>query len=138
MPYDEVGVELVRQALFITLKIAAPILLAGVVVGLIISILQSVTSIQDQTLSFVPKIVVMLSPRRPCSSRGSSSGSSTTPRPLAHLTGARRMGTGSTPIFSATHLPYVLVAFRLAGLFLLAPMLSSQGDDPARHKVLSL
>ena len=60
MNYDESTVELVRQALLITLKIAAPILLAGIVVGLIISLLQSVTSIQDQTLSFVPKIVVMV------------------------------------------------------------------------------
>lgn len=58
--YDESTVELVRQTLIITLKIAAPILGAGVVIGLIISLLQSVTSIQDQTLSFVPKIVVMI------------------------------------------------------------------------------
>lgn len=57
---DATGVEMVRQALIITLKIAAPILLAGIIVGLIISLLQSVTSIQDQTLSFVPKIVVMI------------------------------------------------------------------------------
>ena len=60
MNYDESTVELVRQALLITLKIAAPFLLAGIVVGLIISLLQSVTSIQDQMLSFVPKIVVMI------------------------------------------------------------------------------
>ncbi len=57
---DATGVEMVRQALIITLKIAAPILLAGIIVGLVISLLQSVTSIQDQTLSFVPKIVVMI------------------------------------------------------------------------------
>ncbi|HYE62866.1 MAG TPA: flagellar biosynthetic protein FliQ [Phycisphaerales bacterium] len=60
MHYDESSVELVRTALIITLKIAAPILLAGIVVGLIISLLQSVTSVQDQTLAFVPKIVVMV------------------------------------------------------------------------------
>lgn len=60
MAYDESTVELVRQTLIITLKIAAPILAAGVLIGLIISLLQSVTSIQDQTLSFVPKIVVMI------------------------------------------------------------------------------
>jgi len=58
--YDESTIELVRQALFITLKIAAPILLAGILVGLVVSLLQSITSIQDQTLSFVPKIVVMV------------------------------------------------------------------------------
>jgi flagellar biosynthetic protein FliQ len=60
MHYDDSAIELVRTALIITLKIAAPILLAGIAVGLIVSILQSVTSIQDQTLAFVPKIVVMV------------------------------------------------------------------------------
>jgi len=57
---DETTLELVRQALVISLKIAAPILLAGVVVGLVISLLQSVTSIQDQTISLVPKLVIMV------------------------------------------------------------------------------
>jgi flagellar biosynthetic protein FliQ len=60
MHYDDSAIELVRTALIITLKIAAPILLAGIAVGLVVSILQSVTSIQDQTLAFVPKIVVMV------------------------------------------------------------------------------
>lgn len=60
MNYDAGAVELVRQTLIIALKIAAPILLAGVVVGLVISIFQSVTSIQEQSLTFVPKIIVML------------------------------------------------------------------------------
>lgn len=60
MHYDESTLELVREALLITLKISGPILLAGLIVGLVISLLQSVTSIQDQTLSFVPKIVVMI------------------------------------------------------------------------------
>ncbi len=60
MNYDEAQVLLVRESMIIALKIASPILLAGVVVGLIISLLQSVTSIQDQTLSFVPKIAAMM------------------------------------------------------------------------------
>lgn len=58
--YDDTTIDLVRQALIITLKISAPILGAGIVVGLLVSIFQSVTSIQDQTLSFVPKIVAMV------------------------------------------------------------------------------
>lgn len=58
--YDETSLELVRQALLVTLKISAPILLAGIIVGLVISVLQAITSIQDQTLSFVPKIVAMV------------------------------------------------------------------------------
>lgn len=57
---DETHLELVRQTIVLTLKIAAPILAAGIVIGLIISIFQSVTSIQDQTLTIVPKIVGML------------------------------------------------------------------------------
>lgn len=60
MYYDDNIVELVRVMLLITLKIAAPILLAGVVVGLVISLFQSITSVQEQTLTFVPKIAAML------------------------------------------------------------------------------
>ena len=57
---DDSAVELVREMLIITLKIAAPILLAGILVGLVISILQAITSIQDQSLALVPKIVAMI------------------------------------------------------------------------------
>ncbi|MEM1072721.1 MAG: flagellar biosynthetic protein FliQ [Planctomycetota bacterium] len=60
MPYDESLVALVRETIIIALKIVMPILGAGVVIGLVVSIIQSVTSIQDQTLTFVPKIVVMM------------------------------------------------------------------------------
>lgn len=57
---DESAVEMATQMLLVMLKIAAPILLVGMLVGLVISIFQSVTSIQDQTLTFVPKIAVMV------------------------------------------------------------------------------
>lgn len=57
MLYDEASVELVRETLMITLKIAVPLLMAGMLIGLLISLIQSITSIQDQTLTFVPKIV---------------------------------------------------------------------------------
>lgn len=60
MMRDFTVLDIVRDALLITLKISMPILLAGVVVGLVISIFQSVTQIQDQALTFVPKIVVMI------------------------------------------------------------------------------
>lgn len=60
MHYDQQTLDLVREALIIALKIALPILAAGLIVGLAISLLQSVTSIQEQSLSFVPKIVVMI------------------------------------------------------------------------------
>lgn len=52
--------DIVREAFWISMVISTPILGAGVVIGLIISILQSVTSIQEQTLTFVPKILLML------------------------------------------------------------------------------
>ncbi len=57
MVYDESSIQLIRDALMVTLKIAAPLLLCGMIIGLIISLLQSVTSIQDQTLTFVPKLI---------------------------------------------------------------------------------
>jgi len=44
----------------LALKIALPILMAGIVVGLVISLFQTITSIQDQTLTFVPKILSMV------------------------------------------------------------------------------
>ena len=47
------------EALYLVIKVAAPILLVSLVVGLIISIFQTVTSIQEQTLTFVPKIVAV-------------------------------------------------------------------------------
>lgn len=52
----ETAIELFRQAVTNSLMLVAPILATTIVVGLIISILQSVTSIQEQTLSFAPKL----------------------------------------------------------------------------------
>ena len=54
------AVDIVRTALLQALKLALPILGAGLLVGLLISLFQAVTQIQEQTLTFVPKIVVML------------------------------------------------------------------------------
>jgi flagellar biosynthesis protein FliQ len=59
MPLDDATLDLVKQALIVMMKIAFPILASGVVIGLVISIFQSVTSIQEQTLALVPKIFVM-------------------------------------------------------------------------------
>ena len=49
--------DLASQALFLVIKTAAPILLVSLVIGLIVSIFQTITSIQEQTLTFVPKII---------------------------------------------------------------------------------
>jgi flagellar biosynthetic protein FliQ len=57
---DQSTIEMVQQALVITLKVTAPILAAGVLIGLVVSVLQAVTSIQDQTIATVPKIIIML------------------------------------------------------------------------------
>ena len=54
------AVDLGRQAIVVTLLIGSPVLLAGMVVGLIIGLLQAVTQIQEQTIAFVPKLVVMV------------------------------------------------------------------------------
>ena len=52
--------ELVRQTLMLALIVSAPMLVIGLVVGIIVSLLQAVTQIQEQTLTFVPKIVAMV------------------------------------------------------------------------------
>ena len=54
------GIDALRMALMYTLLLSAPILGAGLIVGLIVSLVQAVTQIQEQTLSFVPKIAAML------------------------------------------------------------------------------
>jgi flagellar biosynthetic protein FliQ len=51
--------EVFRDAVMTGLKVAAPILLVGMVVGLVISIIQAATSINEQTMTFVPKLIVM-------------------------------------------------------------------------------
>ena len=56
----DLAVELSRDAVVLALKVGAPIMLTAVIVGLVISIMQAVTQVQDQTISFVPKIVAML------------------------------------------------------------------------------
>ena len=45
------------QAIWVTLKLGGPVLLVGLVIGLIVSVFQAVTQIQEQTLVFIPKIV---------------------------------------------------------------------------------
>lgn len=52
-----VVIDIAREALWLIIKCAAPLLLVSLIVGLVISIFQTVTSIQEQTLTFVPKIL---------------------------------------------------------------------------------
>jgi flagellar biosynthetic protein FliQ len=51
--------DLLRDAIIMALVIVGPILIIGMVIGLLISLIQAVTQIQEQTLTFVPKIVAM-------------------------------------------------------------------------------
>lgn len=51
--------EIANDALFLIIKVSTPVLLVSLIVGLVISIFQTVTSIQEQTLTFVPKIIVV-------------------------------------------------------------------------------
>ena len=53
----DVVTEIVRDSLYTIIITAAPLLLVSLVVGLTISIFQTITSIQEQTLTFVPKIL---------------------------------------------------------------------------------
>ena len=55
----EQAVEILRQLVTTSLLVISPILLVSMVVGLVVSLVQSVTSIQEQTLSFVPKLLAI-------------------------------------------------------------------------------
>ena len=57
---DVIIIDIARQAIYLVLKSAAPMLLTSLIVGLIVSILQTVTSIQEQTLTFVPKLLAVM------------------------------------------------------------------------------
>jgi flagellar biosynthetic protein FliQ len=53
------AVDIGRQALWITLLISGPLLLAGLIVGLVIGVFQAVTQISEMTLTFIPKILAV-------------------------------------------------------------------------------
>ncbi|GHU81195.1 flagellar biosynthetic protein FliQ [Spirochaetia bacterium] len=52
--------NLLREGILQTLFLAAPLLISALVVGLVVAILQATTSIQEQTLTFVPKVITIL------------------------------------------------------------------------------
>jgi len=56
---ENIVIDIARQAIYLAIKAAAPMLLTSLIVGLIVSILQTVTSIQEQTLTFVPKLIAV-------------------------------------------------------------------------------
>ncbi len=54
------AIDLARRAVTLILLVGAPVLLTALVVGLVVSVLQAVTQVQEHTLSFVPKILAVL------------------------------------------------------------------------------
>ncbi len=56
---QDVVISLAMQAMSLALKVALPLLGAGLVVGLLVSIFQAITQIQEMTLAFIPKIVAI-------------------------------------------------------------------------------
>ena len=57
---SDVVVGLMAEAIKVTMLISAPVLIVGLVVGVVISLIQAVTQIQEMTLVFVPKIIAVL------------------------------------------------------------------------------
>ncbi len=56
---DNEVVDLIREAIWLSIKMSAPIMLVGLVVGVVIALLQALTQIQEVTLVFVPKILAI-------------------------------------------------------------------------------
>ena len=56
----EFAIELLKAMIYTALTIAAPILIAAMIVGLAVSLFQAVTTINEQTLTFVPKALVVI------------------------------------------------------------------------------
>lgn len=54
-----IAIDLLQQALFVALELAVPVLLVMLAVGAVVSLFQAVTHLQDQTLTFVPKIIAV-------------------------------------------------------------------------------
>ncbi len=53
------AIEISRQAIIVLLKMGVPVMLIALIVGLSVSLLQALTQIQEMTLAFVPKIIVI-------------------------------------------------------------------------------
>lgn len=57
---DDVFMEALRKMLYLSTVLSLPVLCTALVVGLVIGLLQAITSIQEQTLSFVPKLIAIV------------------------------------------------------------------------------
>ncbi len=57
---EDLVLQIGREALFLIVTLSAPLLLSALVVGLLVGILQAATQIQEQTLSFIPKLLALV------------------------------------------------------------------------------
>lgn len=52
--------DIIREALFVVLKVGLPVLLGSMIIGLVIAVFQAATQIHEQTLTFVPKLIIIV------------------------------------------------------------------------------
>lgn len=57
---EDIVIDIAREVVWVIVKTSAPLLIVSLIVGLIISIFQTITSIQEQTLTFVPKFIAVM------------------------------------------------------------------------------
>lgn len=57
---EDIVLQIGRDALFLIVYLAAPLLLSALLVGLLVGVLQAATQIQEQTLSFIPKLIALV------------------------------------------------------------------------------
>lgn len=55
----DIVIDIAREAIWLIIKVSAPMLIVSLIVGLVISVFQTITSIQEQTLTFVPKLLAI-------------------------------------------------------------------------------
>ena len=55
----ELSIQVIRSAVLLGLSVAAPMLLTALLVGVVVSLIQAVTQIQEQTLTFIPKLLLV-------------------------------------------------------------------------------
>ena len=56
---EDAFIQLTREALWLMVKVGAPVMLTALTVGLVVSLLQALTQVQEMTLTFVPKVLAM-------------------------------------------------------------------------------
>lgn len=52
-------IDIVREAIWVLIKVAGPVMIVGLIVGVVVSLFQALTQVQEMTLTFVPKILAI-------------------------------------------------------------------------------